>query len=123
MDSTILCPISAIALQSSSPIEDTTKQTKQLLYYIATQEEAVLTYNASGMKLAAHSDASYLSEPKSRSQSGGHLFLSSDSTITQNNRARLNISHIIKHVMSSAIEAELAVLYIMSQESLCIIII
>merc|ERR1712086_810158 len=47
VDSTLLCPISAIASQSSKPTEDTLKQTKQLLNYIATQEEAVLTYHHS----------------------------------------------------------------------------
>ena len=89
------------------------KQTQQLLDYIATQEEAVLTFNASDMKLAAHSDTSYLSEPKARIRAGGHFFLSSDSTIPQNNGAVLNIAHIIKYFMSSATEAELAALYIM----------
>ena len=62
VDSTLLCPISAIASQSSKPTEDTLKQTQQLLDYVATQDEAVLTYHASDMKLAAHSDASYLNE-------------------------------------------------------------
>ena len=63
VDSTLMCPISAIASQSSQPIEDKMKQTQQLLDYIATQEEAVITYNTSDMKLAAHSNASYLSKP------------------------------------------------------------
>ena len=76
--------------------------TKKFLDYVATQEEAVLTYNASDMKLAAHSDASFLSEPKARSRAGGHCFLSSDSTVPHNNGAILNIAHIIKHVMTSA---------------------
>jgi hypothetical protein len=31
VDSTLLCPISAIALQSSKPTEDTMQQTLQLL--------------------------------------------------------------------------------------------
>jgi hypothetical protein len=43
VDSTILCPISAIASQSSKPTTDTMKQTTQLLDYLATQEEAILT--------------------------------------------------------------------------------
>ena len=34
------------------------KQTLQFLDYADTQEESVLTYNASTMKLAAHIDAS-----------------------------------------------------------------
>jgi hypothetical protein len=44
---------------------------------------------------------------------GGHFFLSSDTTVPPNNKAILNIAHIIKNVMSSATEAELAGLYIM----------
>eukprot|EP00804_Cyclotella_cryptica_P025606 CCRYP_002839-RD/>CCRYP_002839-RD protein AED:0.54 eAED:0.43 QI:0/-1/0/1/-1/0/1/0/189 len=75
------------------------------------------------MKLAIHGDASYLSEPKARSRAGGHFFLSFDETIPHNNGAILNIPHIIKNVMSSAIEAELAALYIMAREAVCIRII
>ena len=92
------------------------QQTQQLLDYIATQEESVLTFNASDMKLAAHSDASYLSKPKARSRAGGNFFLSSDSNIPQHNGTVLKIAHIIKHVMSLATEAELAALYIMARE-------
>ena len=64
VDSTLLCPVSAITSQSSALTEDTMKQTLEFLDYVATQEEAVLTYNASETKVAAHSDTSYLSEPK-----------------------------------------------------------
>ena len=96
------------------------QQTQQLLGYIATQEEAVLTFNASDMKLAAHSDSSYLSEPKARSRAMGHFFLSRNSTIPKNNVAVLNIAHIIKHVVSSSTEAELAALYIMAREAVYI---
>ncbi len=110
VDSTLLCPISAIAAQSANPTEDTLRNTYQLLDYVATQDEAVLTYNASDMKLAAHSDASYLSEPKARSRAGGHFFLSNGNDVPPNNGAILNIAHIIKHVMSSATAAELAAL-------------
>ena len=120
VDSTLLCPISAIASQASKPTEDTMEQTLQLLDYIASQDEAVLTYNASDMKLAVHSDASYLSEPQARSRAGGHFFLSNEATIPANNGAVLNIAHIIKHVMSSATEAELAALYITAREAVYI---
>eukprot|EP00804_Cyclotella_cryptica_P028785 CCRYP_018721-RB/>CCRYP_018721-RB protein AED:0.41 eAED:0.41 QI:0/0/0/1/0/0/3/0/816 len=113
----------AIASQSSKPTVETLKQTKQLLDYIATQDKAVLTYNASDMVLAIHSDASYLSEPAARSQAGGHFFLSFNAEIPPNNGAVLNIAHIIKHVMASATEAELAALYIMAREAVFIRII
>ena len=75
------------------------------------------------MVLAVHSVASYLSEPKARSRAGGHFFLSSDTTVSPNNGAVLNIAHIIKNVMSSATEAELAGLYIIAREAVYIRII
>ena len=114
VDSTLLTPISAIASQSATPMEETMQQTKQLLDYLATQEEAVLTYNKSDMVLTVHSNASYLSKPNACSRTGGHFFLLSDTTIPPNNGAILNIVHIIKNVMTSATEAKLAVLYIMA---------
>ena len=77
----------------------------------------MLTLNASDIKLAAHSDASYLIDPKARSQAVCHFFLSSNSTVPHNNGDILNIAHIIKHVMTSATEAELAALYIMAREA------
>ena len=58
-----------------------------------------------------------------RSRAGGHFFLSSDTTVPPNNGAALNIAHIIKNVMSSATEAELAGLYIMAREAVYIRII
>ena len=115
VDSTLLCPISAIASQLANPTEKTLELTHHLLNYLGTQEEAILIYNASKMVLAAHSNARYLSEPKAKSRARGHFFLSSNRTIPQNNGAILNIAHIIKHVMSSATEAELAGLYIMAR--------
>jgi len=64
VDSTLLCPISTIASQSSKPTKDTMRYTLQLLDYLATQEDAMLSYHASDMVLAVHSEAGYLSEPK-----------------------------------------------------------
>jgi hypothetical protein len=123
VDSTLLCPISAIASQSSKPTEDTIQQTLQLLDYLAMQEDAVLFYHASDMVLAVHSNASYLSKPKAHSQAGGHFFLSSNTTVPPNNGEILNIAHIIKNAMSSATEAELAGLYMMACKAVYIRII
>ena len=44
-----------------------------MLDYITTQEDAVMTYKASEMKLTVHSDASYLREPNARIREGGHF--------------------------------------------------
>ncbi len=123
IDSTLLCPISTLAAQSSNPTEDKMQCATQLLDYLGTQEEAILTYNASDMILAVHSDASYLSKPKVRSRAGGYFFLSSNTQLPANNGAILNIAHIIKNITSLATEAELAALYIMAQETVYIRII
>ena len=85
---------------------------KKFLDYMATQEEAILTYKASKMVLATHSNASYLSEAKARSRASGHMFLATDGKIPKNNGAVLNISQIIRAVLSSAAEAELGALFI-----------
>ncbi|KAK1740971.1 hypothetical protein QTG54_008223 [Skeletonema marinoi] len=123
VDSSLLVPISAIASQAANPTTDTLQQANQLLDYIATQEDAIITYSASDMVLNVHSDAGYLNETKARSRAGGHFFLSSNNDNPPNNGAILNIAHIIKNVMSSATEAELAALYITAREAVYIRII
>ena len=75
------------------------------------------------MILAVHSDASYLSEPKARSRAGGHFFLSNNAEMPPNNGAILNLAHVIKNVMASATEAELAALFINACEAVYIRII
>ncbi len=65
------------------------------------------------MILAVHSDASYLRKSNVSSHIGGHFFMSSDAPIPPvHNRAILTVAQILKHVMTSAAEAELATLYI-----------
>ncbi|KAL7476408.1 hypothetical protein ACHAW6_002274 [Cyclotella cf. meneghiniana] len=112
VDPTFIMPLSALASEQAKPTEKTMSKIKQLLDYIASQEDAVLTYRASNMILAIHSDASYLSEAMAQSRAGGHDFLSEDVAFPPNNGAVLNISTIIKAVMSSAAEAELGALFL-----------
>ena len=112
VDGGLLPALSSLASQQANPTEKTMFLCKQFLDFMATQEEAVLTYRASDMVLAIHSDASYLSEPKSRSRAGGHMFMAGKDKIPINNGAVLNISQIIRAVMSSAAEAELGALFI-----------
>jgi hypothetical protein len=79
---------------------------------MASQNKAVLTYKASNMVLAIHSNASYLSEPKACSRVGGYMFMAGRDNILTNNGAILNILQIIRAVMSSAVEMELGALFI-----------
>ena len=117
VDPTMLVALNAIATQQASPTQKTMERVKQLLDYCASQEEAVITYHASDMILAIHSDAGYLNEIKSRSRAGGHFFLSSDVQNPPNNGAVLTIAQIIDAVMSSAAEAELGALFINTKEA------
>jgi hypothetical protein len=79
---------------------------------MASQDKAVLTYKASNMVLAIHSNTSYLSKPKAHSRVGRHMFMARRDNIPANNGAVLNISQIIRAVMSSAMEAKLGALFI-----------
>ena len=64
------------------------------------------------MVLCEHSDAAYINETKSRSHAGAYIFLSEDDAVTRLNGPFLTATQIIKFVMSSAAEAELAGLLI-----------
>jgi hypothetical protein len=85
IDSGLLPPLSALALQQFNPTKRMMTLCKQFLDYVASQDKAILTYKASDMVLAIHSDASYLSEPKTRSQAGGHMFMASNNKTPKNN--------------------------------------
>ena len=118
VDATLLVPLSSIAAHQAAPTEHTRELVHQLLDFCATQEDAVLTYHASDMILAVHSDTGYLNENKARSQAGGHFFLSSNTPSPPNNGAILTIAQIICAVMSSAAEAELGAIFINAKEAI-----
>ena len=69
------------------------------------------------MILAVHSNASYLSESKARSRAGGRFFMSKDVSFSPNNRAVLNIAHIMKTIISLAAEAEIGAMYVNAREA------
>ena len=71
------------------------------------------------MILQIHSDASYLTEPKARSRVAGHFFLGKNTKPLQPIFLNGNIHTlcgILKHVVSSASEAELAALFMNARE-------
>jgi hypothetical protein len=92
VDPTILTALIAIATKQAKPTQETMKRVKQLLDYFATQEDAMITYNPSKMKLAVHSYAGYANKKKSQSRAGGHFFLSNDKKFPPNNGAILTIA-------------------------------
>ena len=118
VDCTMLVALSAIAAEQASPTEATMRKIEQFLDYAASHPQAGVTYHASDMVLAIHSDASYLSESKARSRAGGHFFMSTNTEFPANNGAVLTIAQIIKAVMSSAAEAEIGAMFVNAREAI-----
>jgi hypothetical protein len=116
VDNKLLTTLSAIGAQQAKATENTAKAVHQLLDYVATYPSDGITYRASNMILAAHSDASFLTEPNARSRAGAHIFLTEDDPIPRQNGPILTMSQVIKYVMASAAEAELAALYNTARE-------
>ena len=116
VDNKLLVGLSAIGSQQAAATEQTMEAVNQILDYAATYPSDGITYRASDMILAAHSDAGYLNESKARSRAGAHIFLSEDDPYPRFNGPLLTIAQIIKFVMSSAAEAELAALFITAKE-------
>jgi hypothetical protein len=108
----MLTTLSSLASEQAAPTERTGQKCLQILDYAASQEDAIVTYQASDMKLGIHSNALYLSEPKACSRSGGHMVMVGNEDIPTNNGAVINISQIIRAVMSLAAEAKLGALFI-----------
>ena len=117
MDSTILIGLSSLAAAQALPTTHTLYLVKWLLDYVATNPDAILTYEKSDMVLAIHSDACYLSEPSARSRVGGHFFCLSNVDDPPDNGAVLNIFKVLKAVMSNAAKAKLGALYVNTHEA------
>ena len=59
VNATMLPALGYTATQQASPTENTMKKVKHFLEYAASHTDAIITYRASDMVLAAHSNASY----------------------------------------------------------------
>ena len=112
----LLVKLSSIGTQQATAIEATNESFNQILDYLTTYPNDEIVYRDSDMILAAHSDAGFHNESKGRSRAGSHIFLSEDDPIPRWNGPILSISQVIKFVMTSASESELAALYITSQK-------
>ena len=111
VDNKLLVGLSAIGAQQAAATERTNAAVQQMLDYVATYPLDGLVFRSSGMQLAAHSDAGFHNETKGRSRNGAHIFLSEDDERPRWNGAVLTLAGIMKNVLSSAAEAELAALF------------
>lgn len=122
VDNTMLPAIGTLATQQAAPTEKTMAAITHLLNYCATNPEAIVRFHASDMILHVESDASYLSESKSRSRAAGVHYLTrkapdahkaptSTDPLPPFNGVVAVHCQIMKEVLSSAAEAELAALF------------
>ena len=110
VDNKLLVVLSAIAVCQSCATVATEQAVHLLLDYVATYPADGIVYRSSDMILCAHADAGFLNETNSRSREGAHIFLSEIDPFPRFNGAILSIAQIIKFVMVSAAESELAAL-------------
>jgi hypothetical protein len=118
VDPTLIMPINVLASEQSKATEVTADKVIKLLNYCNTHPETKIRYHASDMILHIHSDASYLSENEAKSRAGGFFNMGSDTKTNKKltNGAILIISTVLKHVMSSAAEAEIGAVFINAKE-------
>jgi hypothetical protein len=108
----MLPALGTLATQQASPTKNTMTKIKQFLDFAVTHPDAVITYHASDMVLAGHSNALYLSKSNAQSRAGGHFFMSKNVETPPNNGVVFTILQIIKAVMSLVAEAKIGALYI-----------
>jgi hypothetical protein len=118
VDPELIMPINVLASEQSNATEVKADKVIILLNYCNTHPETKIRYHASDMILHIHSDASYLSENEAKSRSGGFFYMGNtnkhDKKLT--NGAILIVSKVLKHVMSSAAEAEIGAVFINAKE-------
>jgi hypothetical protein len=118
----MLTAIGSIAMQQASAMQATMQATTQLLNCCATHPEATVRYIASDMVLHVESDASYITALKAQSCAAGYHFLSSrpqdptkppgpNDPPPPSNGAINVLCSIMREIVASAAEAELAALF------------
>jgi hypothetical protein len=118
VDPTLIMPINVLASEQSNATEVTADKVIKLLNYCNTHPETKIRYHASDMILHIDSDASYLSKNEAKSRAGGFFYMGNNNKNDKNltNGEILIISKVLKHVMSSAAEAEIGAVFINAKE-------
>ena len=104
--------LSAITAQQAHATVATEQAVNLLLNYVGTYPNDGIVYSASDMILCMHANAGFLNKSQSRCQADAHIYLSENGPFSCFNGAVLSIAQIIKFVMASAAESELAALFI-----------
>jgi hypothetical protein len=120
IDGTMLHTLNDLATQITTRNQTTVEAIEHFLNYCATHPDAELIYRASDMVLMNNSNAAYLVAPEAKSCAGGHTYLGNrpDNPNQIINGAIYALAKVIKNVMSSAAEAEVAGLFMNAKELL-----
>ena len=114
IDNTMLHALNDIASVMSKGTTTTAAAVQHLLDYARCNPDAEIIYRASEMILHTDSDAAYLVAPGARSRAGGYHYLGNRDHTLFNGPIHV-LAKIIKNVMASAMEAEIAALYMNAQ--------
>ena len=115
IDNTILPAINEIAAKQSKPTQKTLSKIQMLMDYVNTYPNPKIRYHASDMKLYIDSDAAYLVADKARSRIAGYYYCSNVDNSPSPKPPLNGPIHIeckiLRHVVTSAAEAETAALF------------
>jgi hypothetical protein len=118
VDLIMLAALSTLASEQSTDTSATAEGMHHLPDYCATHPDAEVRVHSSDMVLQVSSDASCLSEQEACSRTGGHFYLGNNVDRQQQiSGPILCLSSIIKHIMSSAAEAEIGSIFSNAKEA------
>ena len=122
VDNTILAAINEISAAQASPTVTTLQKIQMLLNYLATYPNAKVRFYASDMQLHIDSDAAYLVAPKAKIRVAGFFYCSKKDDSrhippTLNGPVH-NECRVLRHVVTSAAEAETTALFYNTQMAL-----
>ena len=110
IDDTMAHVLNGLSTKTRSGTLNTNIAVAHFLDYCASNPDATKLYKASDMILSIDSDAAYLVEPEARSRAGGFIYLGNRDGKLINGSIHV-LAKVIKNVVSSASEAELAALF------------
>mgnify|MGYP003321455284 FL=1 len=117
VDPTIHPALNELAMTQAKPTQCTQSSANMLMDYLATHPSAKLRFHQSNMQLHIDTDAAYLVAPNSKTRVAGYYYLSDaynnlPAIPTPRDNAPIHIEcHLLKHIVSSAAEAETAGIY------------
>ena len=121
IDNTIITALNEIASMQAKPTSKTIEKIKMLLDYLNTYPNAKIRFYASDMVLYVDSDAAYLITEKAKSRIAGYYYCSNSPKNKKSPNPPLNgpihiECKLLRHVVTSAAEAETAGLFINCQK-------